>query len=798
MLLDLRYAVRMLVKNPGFACAAIVALTLGIGATTAMFTAINSILLRPLPYPDADRLFVVRETRAQAGFEQTVVSEGEFLAWARGNRLFEHAAVVAYPGLAIRFGDAPERVPALQVAADFFPLFGVAPSAGRAFSRDAEQPGRGDVLLISHDVWQRRFAGATDVIGRSIALEGRPATIIGVLPPHFTFGGRVDAIVPMTLGADEAAQFSGHSLDLYARLAPGVTRERAVAELTTAILATRESARHATGAALIPLQEQTVGESRTPMLVLFAAVGIVLLIACANIANLLLARAASRQKEMAVRAALGASRTRIVRQLVTESLLLSIVGGVLGSILASWLSDLLARVAAGSLPRAAEIGMDGRALAFALLVSALCGLLFGLAPAWQASRADVNTALKQESRGGTSAGRRRALEAFSIAEIALALVLLVGAGLLLASVRNLRNVEAGFDPSNVLTAPAYLPEWKYSTPAEQRAFFARAVGELAAVPGVVAAAAVNVLPLSGDNSSGSLAPEGWPAPAFNQRESADRRAVTPGYFSAMGVGLLQGRAFTAKDDERAERVAIVSRALAERYWPRTNPLGKRVKLSRFEVEAPWLTIVGVAADVRHGTLARPSSQVVYYPHAQTPDTGMVFVVRSAAAPGTIAAGVREVLQRLDPDLPVDQLRPMTEIVGTSLVDEQLELALLGIFAALAVALAAAGIYGVMAYAISHRLKEFGVRLALGATSADIIRLVAREGLRLTGAGVALGLIGAWLASSALSTQLYGIGATDPLVYCATALLLSAFALSASVMPARRALRTSPVASLRGE
>ena len=796
MLHDLRYALRMLVKSPGFTIAALTALALGIGTTTAMFTAVNSVLLRPLPYPDAERLFVVREARAQAGFERTVVSEGEYLAWGRGNRNFAHAAVVDYPGIAVRLADTPERVPALRVPADFFPLFGITPAAGRAFERDAEQPGRGDVILISYDLWQRRLNGKADAIGRGMSVEGRPFTIIGVLPKGFSFGGRVEAVVPMTLGAEAAAEFSSHSLDMYVRLAPGVAAQQAAADLTRMVLATQSSPPHATGASLVPLHEEVVGDSRVSMLVLFGAVALVLLIACANIANLLLARAASRQKEIAVRAAVGATRRRLVRQLVTESLLLSAIGGVLGIVLALWLSDLLARTAAESIPRALEIGIDARVLGFAVGLSALCGVLFGLAPAWQAARFDLHSTLKQEARGGSAAGRKRALAVFATAEIALALMLSIGAGLLLTSFRNLRQVDAGFDPSQVLTAPVYLPEWKYATPESQRAFFSRAIADLSAVPGVVAAAAVNVLPLAGDNASGAITPEGFPPPPPNQRESADRRVITPAYFKAMGIGLVQGRAFTENDDQNAPRVAIVSLALAQHYWPGADPIGKRLTLARYGVAAPWLTIVGVARDVRHGTLAQPSRQVVYYPFAQRPDTGLHVVIRAAGAPGTIATAVRETIRRLDADLPVDSLRPMTEIVQASLGDEQLEFGLLGAFAILAVALAAAGIYGVMAYAIAQRIQEFGIRMALGATGVDIVRLVAGYGARLTTAGLALGLAGAWLVSSVLSKLLYDVRPTDAVVFGAATSLLAVIALAACVVPARRALRVDPVLALR--
>jgi putative ABC transport system permease protein len=798
MLNDIRYAARMLMKSPGFTLAALTALALGIGATTAMFGAVNSVLFRPLPFPDADRLFVVRETRAQAGFERTVISEGEYLQWGRNNPHFEYAAIVDTPGLSVRLSDTPERVPALRVPAEFFPLFGVTPAAGRLFTREAEQPGKGDVILIAYDVWQRRLNGAADAIGRAILVEGRPATIIGIMPRGFSFGGRIDAVVPMTLGAAEAAQFSSHSFDMYAQLARGVAPQQAAADLTRTILATQGDPPHATGAALVPLHDEIVGDSRASMLILFGAVSLVLLIACANIANLLLARAASRQKEIAVRSALGATRARVIRQLITESLLLSAIGGILGVVLALWLTDLLTRIAADSIPRALEIGLDARALAFALGVSALCGLVFGLAPAWQAARFDIGSALKQEGRGGSAAGRTRALAVFATAEIALALILLVGAGLLLATFRNLRHVDAGFDPSNVVTAPAYLPEWKYATAGQQRTFFSRAVAELASMPRVTAVAAVNVLPLSGNNSSGAITVEGFPPPPPNQRESADRRAITPSYFTAMGIHLVQGRAFTDADDEHAPGVIIVSRALAEHYWPGADPIGKRLKLARYASSAPWVDIVGVVADVRHGSLAKASRQVVYYPHAQNPTDGMELVVRSAGGTVAVTNAVREAIRRLDPELPVDSIRPLGELVRTSLFNQELELGRLGTFALLAVALAAAGIYGVMAYAIAQRIQEFGIRLALGATGMDIVRLVAGYGLRLTGAGIALGIAGAWLASSVLSDLLYGISPTDPGVFAATTALLAAIALSACVVPARRALRVDPITALRSE
>ena len=796
MLTDLRYASRVLLKSRSFTFGALSALAIGIGATTAMFSAVNSVLLRPLPFPDAQRLYLVRETRAQAGFERTVVSAGEYMQWGRDNPHFQHAAVVEEPGLSIRIGETPERMPALRVPADFFPLFGVTAAVGRTFTREAEQPGDGNVILIAYDLWRQRLGSSNDALGRPIAVEGRPFTLIGILPKGFSFGGRVDAIVPMTLGPTEAAEFSSHSLDMYARLAPGVDPDQAAADLTRHILATQGTPEHATGAALVPLYDEVVADSRTAMLVLFGAVALVLLIACANIANLLLARAVSRQREIAVRFAIGATRSRVLRQLVNESLLLSFAGGALGLMLALWLTDLFARGAADWLPRALEIGMDARVFVFALAVTILCGLLFGVAPAWQASRVDIHSALKQEIRGGTATGRTRALSFFAAAEIALALVLLVGAGLLLATFRNLRHVDAGFEAAHVLTAPAYLPEWKYATAEQQRSFFQRATSELTNVPGVSAAAAVNVLPLSGNNSSGAITLEGFPPPPPNQRESADRRAITPGYFAALGIRLVSGRAFTDRDNERSPGVVIVSRSLAEHYWPGESPIGKRLKLARYAAEAPWLTIIGVAGDVRHTTLAAASRQVVYFPHAQRPMGGMELLVRTAGASPNVAGALRDVIHRMDPDLPVDRVEPMTDIVRTSLSDRELEFSLLASFAVVAVVLAAAGIYGVMTYTIAQRAQEFGIRLALGAAPKDIVWLVTAQGLRLTAAGTLIGLAGAWIGSQMLEELLYGVGPTNPIILASAAALLVLTALMACVVPTLRALRVDPLTSLR--
>jgi putative ABC transport system permease protein len=713
MLADLRFAIRMLVHSRGFSITAILILTLGIGATTTMFSATNAVLLKPLPYPNADRLVVVREARAQAQFAATVMSAAEYLDWTRESRVLQDSTLVSSPELAVTIDREPDRLAALRVTADCFALLGAKPIAGRVFTRENEQAGYGDVAVISARMWAERLGSAPDAVGRIIHVESRPTTIIGILPPDFSFLGAFDLIVPMTFSAD-VIKDADHAYDVYARLVPGVTRDQATGEVSRVALAAQGPVDHITGVTLIALQKHIVGDAEAPMLIMFGAVGFVLLIACANIANLLLARGAARRREIAIRAALGAGRARVIRQLLTESVLLSTMGGAGGSLLATWLTELLARSASSSIPRATEIHVDARALIFAIAISLVTGIVFGLVPAWQAARMDVNDALKQEGRG-TSGGRRRAMSAFVVAEVALAVVLLVGAGLLLATFGHLRRVDPGFDVSGALVVPAFLPTWKYPTADAQRTFFDRAVRELAAVPGVASVGATNALPLSGDNSSGALAIEGAGAPTPATRPNADRRSITPEYFDAMLIRILAGRGFTAADDQHAPLVVVVSRGFANLYWPNQDPIGKRVKLGRYESLAPWRTVVGVVKDVHHAALGEDPRPVVYVPYAQGPNPWMQLVVRAQSTPAAIAGAVREAMHRIDADLPVAELRPMSAYVSDALGDTEVALSLLGLFALMAVALAAAGIYGVMAYAVAQRRLEFGIRLALGAS-----------------------------------------------------------------------------------
>jgi putative ABC transport system permease protein len=798
MLTDLRYSIRMLRKNAGFNLAVIGALALGIGATTAMFTGVNAILLRPLPYPDADRLFMVRERRAQAGFARTVVASGEFLRWQSQSRSLEAVASVDYPSLTLTIGSEPESVSGLRVSAGFFRALGIQPEVGRAFTADEDRAGAPPVILISHDLWQQRFASSPGVVGSTIRMDGRLATMIGVLPRGFSFLGQIDAVVPAAPGASEAADFSHHFLDIVGLLRRGATRSQAEAELATLATSSGDpTPAHLIGVALVPLQEEVVGAARPSLLVLFGAVTLVLVIACANIANLLLARATAREKEIGIRVALGAERGRVVRQLVCESLILALAGGALGVVLSLWGADLLVAISPPGTPRLDEIGVDWRVLTFALALSCGAGALFGLAPAWHAARVDASAIIIREARAGAgSPARRRLLHGFVAAELALALVLLIGATLLAASLRALNHVDPGFDPIHVLTVPLALPDARYDE-ARERQFYRELLTRVESTPGVVASGLVNVLPLSGNNSSGSITIEGQTVPRPEDQPNVNIRMVSAGYFRAMGITLMRGRGLTGADTAESARVIIVNARMASLYWGTEDPIGQRVKIGRPTSTEPWLTVVGVVRDVRHRALGAPPRQEMYLPYEQRRSQAPVLVVRAAGDPGALTASIRHQIRALDPDLPVTG-QPLSQIVRQSLQGNQLNARLVGVFALVALLLAAGGLYAVMAYAVSLRMHEFGVRVALGASRRDLATLVVRQALVIAAAGLALGLPAAWATSRMLTALLYAVSPTDPRILAATAAVLTAVALVASCVPARRATKVNPIDALRLE
>lgn len=792
---DLRHGLRLLARSPGFTVAAVMALALGIGASTAMFTVVNTVLFRPLPYTRADRLVMVREHRQQREFERTVVAPGEFIEWAARSTTTEDMAAVEFPSLSIAAAGEVQAVSGLRVTASFFPLLDVRPALGRVFTAGEDRPGSNQVVLVSHAFWRDRLSGNAAILGRGLTIDGQQYTLVGVLPSGFSFFGQVDAIVPQAFGADAATEFSDHYLDVIARLKDGIDRAPAEADITGVARNGTDFIPHALGVALVPLQDAVVGNVRAPMLILFGCVGLVLLIASTNIANLLLTRAVGRQKELAIRTALGAGRARLAGQLLAESLMLSSIGGGLGFLLSLWAVDLIVRMSPAGTPRLTEIGPDFRVLLFTLFVSVGTGVLFGSAPAWFASRTDVNASLKLEGRGSGPGGRRRILGAFVISEVALALLLLIAAGLLLVSFDRLRSVDPGFDASNVLTLDVNLPDWKYRDAPAQRAFVDRLAADVRSIPGVRAAGFTNILPLSGNNSSGTITVEGRPAPPGNARLNANLRRVSPGYFQAMRLPLLRGRFPGDRDTADTLPVAAISATMAARFWPNEDPIGRRFKIGGQESDRPWMTIVGIVGDLHHQALDVEPRQEMYRPLQQDPAGTMALAIRTAGDPLSIAPAVRQRVRAIDPGLPVSSLQTMQALVDASTSSQAFQTTLLALFAGAALLLAVSGIYGVMAHAVSQRTQEIGVRMALGAAPHDVLRLVALEGLRLTGWGVAAGLVAALMATRLLSSLLFGVSATNPWVLAGATLALVGAALAGSMIPARRASRVDPLIAL---
>ena len=789
---DLRYGTRTLLKSPGFTAVAVLTLALGIGANTAIFSVVDTLLLRPLPLKDPGRLVLVRDT--QPGVDNAPASYPEYLDWKERSKTFEALGAFFNTTFSLTGKGEPEELPALRISAGLFPMLGLFPAQGRGFRPEEEKPGAERVALISHALWQRRFDASPSVLGTPIALAGEPYTVVGVMPPGIAFGRHPDVYIPLRLDEKRAPR-GLHFMTVLGRLrsGPDLTRARAEVESMAARLRAEAVTRH--GIVITPLQEQMVGDTRPALLVLFGAVGLVLLIACANVANLLLARAASRQKEIAIRRAVGASRSRLIRQLLTESLVLSLVGGGLGLLLAWWGVDLL--VSAGArLPRIEEIRIDGTVLAFTAGVALLTGLLFGLAPALQASSADFHESLKEGGRQtGLGSGRQRLRSLLVVSEVALSLVLLIGAGLLIRSFVSVLDNDMGFDPSRVLALDLSLPLSSYGEPEKQAAFFKELLARVNRLPGVKGAAVVSHLPLGGNNTNSGLLIEGrtWPR---DELPLADDRLVSADYFRVLGIHLVRGRTFTPRDVESSLHVAVINESLARRFFSHTDPIGKRIDMQW--KTSGWQEIVGVVGDIKHDGLDLPSEPAVYVPYLQTPDSGMTLVVRATGDPLGLVGAVRAQVYGVDRNQPVSRVRTMEELVAESVGPRRLSMSLLSGFASLALFLAAVGIYGVMSTSVAQRTHEIGVRMALGARRSDVMRLVVGQGAKLTLAGLGLGLAAALPLTRLLSVLLFGVSATDPLTFCGVSFLLTAVALLACYLPARRASRVDPMAAIRCE
>lgn len=796
---DIRYGYRSLLKRPGFTAIALIALALGIGANTAIFSLVNAVVLQPLPYAEPDRLVWVWGNIRNAG-NRASVSPPDFLEYRSQNKMFEQFAASTSLPAAVNLtgGGEPERLSASVVTGNYFQTLGVAPVLGRGFSLDNEKPGNDQVTILSHALWERRFGGNPGIVDQQIVLDGKNFEVIGVMPKDIVVPQRAELWVPMNFDADpEMKMRQAHFLRPIARLKPGVPLDQAQADTDT-IAAQLEQQFPDTNTGwslrLESLHERLVGSSRTTVFILFGAVGFVLLIACANVANLLLVRAAARQKEVALRTALGASRWRIVRQLMTESFLLAVCGGALGALIAVWGIDLLVKLTADSLPATVNVKIDSTVLAFTLLISLVTGLLFGILPALRTVKPNLSDSLKEGGRtSGEGAQRNRTRSLLVVFESAVAVVLLVGAGLLIRSFIALQNTNPGFDAENVLTMRVDLGRTKYDTPEKASNFFQQLEQRLTGLPGVETAGLVTELPLSGQQNDIPFIVEGRPPLRVDERYGADARRVNQNYFQALGMPLLRGRNFTEQEVSQSAKVIVVSQQLVDAVFPNEEPLGKRL-ITGFD-GAPY-EIIGVVGDIRHRALEVEPYAAQYFPTRQA--GGMNLVIRTQGDPLSLAPAVRREVQAMDPDQPVATIRTMEDWIARSVATPRYRTMLLGLFAALAMVLAATGIYGVLSYSVAQRTHEIGVRMALGARHADVLGLVVRQGMLLVAIGLALGLTGAFALTRVMESLLFGVTAKDPITFVIVAGLLSVVALIACYVPARRATKVDPLTALRYE
>jgi putative ABC transport system permease protein len=807
LLQDLRYAVRVMLKKPGFTAMAVIALALGIGANSAIFSVVNAVLLRSLPYDEPERLVMIWGAMPQT--DRVSISPADFFDYQEQSQVFERIAAFNAAGFTLTGTEEPEQIRGARVSADFFSVLGVEPVFGRAFLDEDDKPGAARVVVLNQKLWERRFNSDQDIIGKSITLNGQSFTVIGIMPSDFQFTvpgifrTPAELWTPSALVKDSTTRGNQY-LRVVARLKPGVSFERAQAEMDTiASQLQQEYPGTNTGLSvrLVSLHEQVVGSIRPALLILLGTVGFVLLIACANVANLLLARAAARQKEIAIKMALGATRSRLARQLLTESMLLALIGGALGILLALWSTDALVSLSPASLPRVKEVGVDRYVLGFTLLISILTGALFGLVPALQASKPDLNETLKEGSRGSSENLGRWSLRGLLVVfEIAAALVLLIGAGLMIKSFLRLNEVNAGFNPQNVLTMTLSLPRSKYKEPRSQAAFFQQAMERIKSLPGVESVGAINDLPLGGDRDSSPFVIEGQPAPPPGQQPNIEWRLVSADYFKAMRVPLFKGRAFTEEDKNDAPPVVIINEAAARRFFPNEDPIGKRLILNLAASNPTPVPreIVGIAGDVRDMGLDAEPKPEVYAPYLQETVSYMALMVKANADPAGLATAVRGQILAMDKDQPVSSIQTMERIITESVAGRRFNMMLFGIFAAVALLLAAVGIYGVMAYSVTRRTHEIGIRMALGANHTDVLRLIVGQGMTMALIGIGIGLAVATTLTRVMASLLYEVSATDPLTFAAISLMLAAVALAACYIPARRAMKVDPMVALRYE
>jgi putative ABC transport system permease protein len=797
---DLRYGVRMLLKQRGFTVVAILTLALGIGANSAIFSVVNAVLLRPLPYKEPDRLVKLWETFLPSGYG--TVSVANLKDWREQNDVFTGLSAYQVGNFNLQGEEHPERVPGAGVTGNFFDIVGVPPRLGRTFQEGDDRQGNHRVVILSSMLWQRNYGSDPEIVGKNIQLGGENFTVIGVMPESFRYPGRsIGLWVPLVLPENQASNRGFHNLMVLGRLKPAATFAQAQEQMSAIARRIAEQypgEQEGRGIRLILLQEEVVQNVRPALLVLLGAVGFVLLIACTNVANLLLARAATRRREIAIRTALGAGRGRLIRQFLTESLLLSFLGGILGLFVAYWGIDLLLALGSNFLPRAYEVALDLRVVGFTLLLSLVTGIGFGLAPALQITKTDVQVALKEGGVGDSA--RRNWLRGLLVtAEIASALVLLIGAGLLIKSFIGLNRMETGLKPENVLTVRITLPEAKYPKPPAAAAFYQQMLNRVSALPGIQASGIINLLPLQEWGYNGDLEIEGEAPYQPGQAPRAEFRSTSSGYFQTFGIPLLAGRLFNDQDQEKTIPVLIINKTFAERYFAGKDPIGKRI---RGGASNDWVTIIGVVGDVKQSGLTQPARAEIFLPYTQTRYSSlmqsMTLVVRSQTDPTNLTSAIRAEVQAVDPIQPIYNVQKMETVIADSFSDHRLNTILLSIFATLAMLLAMIGIYSVMSYTVTQNTREIGIRMALGAQRRDIYRLVVGQGILLTLIGVVIGLIGSLALTRFLSSLLFGVTATDPITLAGVSILLVLVAIAACYIPARRATKVDPMVALRYE
>jgi predicted permease len=806
---DLRFGARMLAKKPGLTFVAVLTLALGIGANTAIFSVVNAVLLRPLPYAQPDRL--VYAFRMQPPILRGPISRPDYLEWQAQNQSFQNLAAFTYGTFNLTGVDQAERLRGALVSEDFFTLFGAKPAQGRFLLPSDNQPGSPRATVISYGLWQRRFGGDPGIVGNTVALNGDSYTVVGVAPVAFNFPARIDAWIPAKLNESQQGRGSNYLL-VIGRLKDGVGIEQAQAQFNqvAAALAAQYPASDTNLTVMVsPLLEEQVRFIRPILWIMLGAVGFVLLIACANVANLLLARAMARQKEIAIRTAMGASRWQIVRQLLTESMLLAIVGGGLGILLAVWAIDLLVALAPANIPRVREVSVDGAVLGFTLLVALLTGLIFGLAPAVQVSKTDLNETLKEGGRSAATSGPRQALlrRGLVVFEIASSLVLLICAGLLIVSIQRLTKVDPGFDPRPLLTADVSFPRQPASPsdkPADAQrkqleasvSFLTQVQQHISRLPGVESVGAINDLPITGRSSvNGDFNIVGQPPWETGKAPVAEFRTVTPDYFGAIGVPLIKGRTFNDGDKLDSPAVVLINETMARQYFAEGDPLGKQLTALTGQPSQ----IVGVVGDARQWGLDLPPAAEIYFPYAQVAISAETsLVVRAGGDPARLSDAVRNAVREVNADAPVLRLKTMSEVLDQATAQQRFTMALMAVFAGIALVMAIIGLYGVMSYSVTQRTHEIGIRMALGASRRDVMRLVVGQGLTLALVGVGTGLLAAFAVTRLLATLLFGVSTTDPLTFAVVSLILLGVAVGACFVPARRATRVDPMVALRYE